>query len=1091
MLLTPRAYLARLLAGVLAVNIFVAGLAAFFLYKSRLQNETRVATQAQNLSQSLSQTMAGIIDKTALSLLYMKREREREIKSGRTDKLFIENLLREQKENIPELDGMRIANARGDVIYLDRPEPPGAVAKNIAQDEHFLYARNNPRAEIIISKPLIGRHSGKWQVNIDRRINNPDGSFAGIVFGSISLDYVSRLFASFDIGRKGVLTLRTSDMTVLVRYPDLPHKSSIGSRTVSRELAELVAAGRTSGTYLNPGSIDPVQRIFAFNKLAGYPLYITCGRAPSDYLAPWRSELRQTLFLLSIFMAGTCTATWLLYRNRKRIAAAESLARDNDYLRTLFEHDGTGHLVASSQREILQVNQYFCELFGYREAELIGKNAEILHIDHQHYRNWAPVFEKARNGRDRTSAEYPWRRKDGSLFWCIFTGVRLNLPNGDDAVVWSVIDITARKQIEAALKASESNLATIFQESPLALSVSDLESGRFTEVNRSLLRLVGAASDQEMVGKTSTGIGLISASDRERLARTVREQGRVDNFVAVLHRLDGEPFTAELFINSYSHDERRFLLTCIIDITERKQIERALRESEELFRSIMALSPDIISIITADGVLLYNSPAAFAIHGYRSEELLGKNTFDLIHPEDRAAVSEAFARLAADPSKNVVVQFRYRNRKGNYTWMEATGANQLDNPVIKGIVAISRNIQDRKEAEQEHLKLEKQFLHAQKLESLGILAGGIAHDFNNLLTAIMGNLDLAMLQLPAGLPLRQNLENSMKASRRAADLTRQMLAYAGKGVFQKSVVDLNEIVTSNTDLFRTVIPRNISFEVASHPALPKTMADPSQLQQIVMNLITNAAEAIGTRAGVIKLATGMALCDRAYIQQSVLAEKPEPGMFVFIEVEDNGIGMNEQIRQRLFDPFFTTKFTGRGLGMAAAQGIVKAHNGMIILESQEGKGTLFRILFPVVKTEEAEAEETAAQEKLPEEAERGRYQVLIVDDEDYVRSLGAEYARHFGFEPVEACNGVEAIEIYKQQGERIGVVVLDLTMPVMDGVATFVELKKLDSEVRVLLTSGYSEQAIEDRFPGEKPDGFLRKPFQAKEFGQKLRQALG
>ncbi|HJV33807.1 PAS domain S-box protein [Geomonas sp.] len=1090
LLLTPRAYLVRLLSAVLALNIFVLGLTAFFLHKSRVQDETRVAIQAQNLSQSLSQTMAGIIDKTDLSLLYLKREMERQLRRGGIDQQFITQLLLDERQSIPELDGIRIADAKGDIIFRDRPDPVGGPL-NIADREHFQFARENPQAGIIISKPLTGRHSHKWQVNIDRRINNPDGSFAGIVFGSISLEYISRLFASFDIGKMGVLTLRQDDMTVVVRYPDLPNKSSTGSKTVSRQLAEMVAAGRTSGTYRNPGSIDPVERIFAFNKIAGYPLYITCGRAPSDYLASWRNELKQTAVLVAIFACGTFAAAWLLYQNRRRIAAADALTNEYDYLRTLFEHNGSGHLVVSSSREILQVNQFFCELFGYAEAELVGKTAEMLHIDRQHFENFTPVLEKARDGRSRTSVEYPWRRKDGSVFWCIFTGVRLQLPNGDTGVVWSVIDITERKEIEAALKASESNLATIFQESPLALSVSDLETGQFTEVNLSLLRLMRASSDQEMVGKCSIELGIVAPEERARLVKQVREQKRIDHFVTMMSRLDGEPFIAELFTNSYMHGQRRYLLTCIMDITERKQIEAALTESEELFRSIMALSPDIISIISADGVLRYNSPAALAIHGYHPEELVGTNTFELIHPDDQHQVTTAFERLLADPTKPAVVQYRYLGKSGQYTWMEATGINQLDNPVIRGIVAISRDIEDRKKVEQEHLRLEKQLLHAQKLESLGILAGGIAHDFNNLLTAIMGNLDLALLRVPQGLPARDNLEQSMLASRRAAELTRQMLAYAGKGVFQKQAVDLNEIVVSNTDLFRTVIPRTISFNVAVQDDLPKTMADPSQLQQIVMNLITNAAEAIGTDPGVINLATGAVICERADIQQSVLAEKPDPGMFVFIEVEDNGMGMNEEIRQRLFDPFFTTKFTGRGLGMAAAQGIVRAHHGMIMLESTEGKGTKFRILFPVLPAEETAAEEAAtAQDGVPAMAETARNKILIVDDEEYVRSLGVEYARHFGYQPLEACNGVEAIEIYKEQGSQIAVVVLDLTMPVMDGVATFVELKKLDSEVRILLSSGYSEQTISDRFPGEKPCGFLQKPFQARDFEQKIRQAL-
>jgi len=528
----------------------------------------------------------------------------------------------------------------------------------------------------------------------------------------------------------------------------------------------------------------------------------------------------------------------------------------------------------------------------------------------------------------------------------------------------------------------------------------------------------------------------------------------------------------------------RRMMGTVREITRRKQAEERLRLSEERFRSIMALSPDIISIIGADGLLSYNSPAALKVHGYREEDLLGRSTFELIHPEDQAAVSDALARILSHSEEQVAVQYRYLNRDGSYAWMEATACNQLENPLIQGIVCISRDIRERKELEDQRLNLERQLLHAQKLESLGTMAGGIAHDFNNLLAVIVGNLDLALLKLAPGADAAAHLEQAIQASRNAADLTRQILAYSGKAVFTTQPLDLNELVVGNVALFRAVIPRQISLEVRSDSELPKIRADRGQLQQVLMNLISNAVEAIGSRPGKVWFRTGV-------VEVGDPGEPATQRRLVYLEVADDGCGMSEETQRRFCEPFYTTKFTGRGLGMAAAQGIVKAHQGSMQLESREGEGTRLRILFPVAEPV-AEAPELPARPAppVPAAAPAHRGTVLVVDDEPFVRALGLEYLSHVGFHPLEAANGREAVELFRRRADEICLVLLDLTMPELDGAAAFLELKRIRPEVPVILCSGFCEEAVVQLFEGERPEAFLQKPFQVRELERTIAEVL-
>jgi signal transduction histidine kinase/CheY-like chemotaxis protein len=398
-----------------------------------------------------------------------------------------------------------------------------------------------------------------------------------------------------------------------------------------------------------------------------------------------------------------------------------------------------------------------------------------------------------------------------------------------------------------------------------------------------------------------------------------------------------------------------------------------------------------------------------------------------------------------------------------------------------------RDISERKRAEVERLELERRLLQAQKLESLGVLAGGIAHDFNNLLMAVLGHLDLATQRVPPTAPVQGDLEQAIRATQRATDLTRQMLAYSGRGHFVVAPVDLNALVRENVGLLRAAIPHTVTFDLdlAGEPAVIE--ADPGQLQQVVMNLITNASEAIADRPGTVTLTTGVVDCDERCLSRSRLERKPAPGRFVFLEVADTGSGMSQGTLDRLFDPFFSTKFTGRGLGMPVVMGIVRGHGGAILVDSVVGRGSAIRVLFPA--RDEAREGDVASRPYLPAEPVTGEGSgvILVVEDDAAVRELCRQYLDEIGHECLVAASGEEALALFESAADRIVAVLLDLSMPGMDGVATFHQLTRRRPDLKVLMMSGFSESDAARRFPGAKPVAFLHKPFRLADLSAKVR----
>lgn len=395
------------------------------------------------------------------------------------------------------------------------------------------------------------------------------------------------------------------------------------------------------------------------------------------------------------------------------------------------------------------------------------------------------------------------------------------------------------------------------------------------------------------------------------------------------------------------------------------------------------------------------------------------------------------------------------------------------------------DITSRVEAERERGRLEAQIQAAQKLESLGVLAGGIAHDFNNILVGILGNADLAMMDLAPESPVRRRLAGIIEASERAADLTNQMLAYSGKGRFVVEHVDITSLVQEMTHLLEVSASKKAVIKYDLAPGqLPPVEADVTQIRQVMVNLVTNASEALGDGVGIITIRTRPMYCDRDYLRSTYIDEELPEGQYVVLEISDTGCGMDSETLEQIFDPFFTTKFTGRGLGLAAVLGIIRGHRGAVKVYSEPGHGTSFRILLPAAEAAIGQTPGVAGHSRVVAGT------VLLVDDEEIVRDLASDMLRRLGLEVIVAADGVEALELYVERGDALSLVVLDMTMPRMSGEEAFRRMKRLRGDIPILVTSGYNEQEAIERFAGQGLAGFIQKPYQFGAFGEAVRNAL-
>jgi PAS domain S-box-containing protein len=838
------------------------------------------------------------------------------------------------------------------------------------------------------------------------------------------------------------------------------------------------------------------------------------------YAAPGSQFSRLPLLMSFDFLAtaviGIALVSWLLQGERERLRTAWELARSREQAQECV------YRISEAARSVLDLPELYASIHGILREVLPARNFYIALVDRSSGLLGFPYFV---DERDPTPAPKPPGRglTEYVLRTCepllatpqVFESLRARGEVeliASDSVDWLGAPLLARgepigvaaiqtydpavrlgpeerdlfvyvseqiaaaieaRRAEDALRQSETRLRLAIEQAPAILWTSD-EELRFTSSLGAGLAGLGL-SPGEVVGRPLADF--LGSSSPALFHHSLALRGESVSFD---HEMGGRSYIVHVEPLRDGQGGIRGTVGIALDVTNQRRADQALRHSEARLRQVINLVPHFIFAKDGDGRYLLANRAVAEAYGTTVDRLIGRTDADFARSAEEV---EAFRRDDLEVMRTGdarLIDERMTDSRGGQRYLQTTKIpftfSGTRRPAVLGV---SIDVTERRAAE-EALR------RAAKEESLSVLAGGVAHDFNNLLAAILGHASLALKQLPPGGAARRHVEKAAAAVERASDLTRQMLAYSGRGHFVVRPTDFNALVRENLPLLEVALPKNVRLEAVLDPDLPPVEADVGQIQQVLMNLVINAAEAIGARGGRVAVVTSTREVSPHDVGLWRASGHPlAPGRYVSLEVQDDGPGMDPGTVDRIFEPFFTTKFTGRGLGLAAVLGVVRGHRGALSVDSGAGRGTVFRLLFaPGRRDAGAGAGATA----IPVRTEP--VTLLLVDDEEVVRDMVSEVLASEGVNVLCAADGARGVEIFRERKDEIDVVLLDLSMPGLSGEQTYARLHEIDPGVKVILSSGYDHHEATRRFGAGGLTGFIQKPYRPQQLVAEIDRCL-
>ena len=972
-------FIKRLVIGVVIANLFFISLAGFSLQQARLQYEERAEIATQNLANMLAESISESINKIDLTLLMVSDEVEKQFASGGINSQSLNALIHRQHARLPFMDGLRMVNAQGENAY--GIDIVAGMRSRVDDRPFFIRLRSDPNAGLFISAPVVGRVSKKWQIVLARRVNKPDGSFGGVIYGTITLEYFRKIFSSIDIGKRGIIVLRDEDLTLIARYPELEDfGASVGKKDAPPELQKALKLARESGSYQVVQSFDKIKRTSSYRKVSNPPLYIIVGLAYEDYLGAWWHELIWVSALSALFILGTLVSAVMLYRGwLRRTSAVQALALQEDALKETnsrlaeiidFLPDAT--FVIDNDKKVIAWNKAMEEMSGVSKEEMLGRGDYAYTIPF-----------------------YGYRRPQ-------------------------LLDL---------------------------LYVSDHEiKAKYQNVHKQGERLFAEAFAPALYGAKGAHIWMTVAPLYDSRGNRV---GAVEAIRDITDRINAETVNAKLLLR------QRAILDNLPMMAWLKNTESRLE--------------------------MINEPYAKAC-GLTVDECIGKTDLDLF-PEEMAKgyMADDHAVCVSGLKKRVEEAI---STPDGIKWHVTYKTPLFDeNGLIVGTTGIAMDVTELKRAEVEREKLEAQLLQAQKMEAVGQLAGGVAHDFNNILATMMSTGYLLEQQLKGIGYETHYVSEMMHAVDRAAALTKSLLAFSRRQHMNPQPIDLNTTIHQAEKILSRTIGEDIHLSLQLTEQNSSVNADSNQIVQILINLAANARDAM-PKGGNLTIGTSRTIIDESFILNNGYGIM---GDYILLAVADNGIGLEKGAEEKIFEPFYTTKDVGKGtgLGLSMVYGIVKQHNGFINVDSLQEKGTKFNIYLPALEAQAIHPETDQGFTPI-----RATETILVVEDDISLRNALKEMLQSFGHAIIEAQDGDEAVRKFGENKDKIQLVLMDVIMPHKSGADTYLELKAISPDLKIILMSGYAANYLSGKVDIKDDVSFIEKPVTTKKLFETIRGVL-
>jgi len=757
-----------------------------------------------------------------------------------------------------------------------------------------------------------------------------------------------------------------------------------------------------------------------------------------------------------------------------RTTTEEALQASEAKYRAIFERTSDAILITDVEMQTFRyANPAACHMLGYTETELCGLALKDIH-PRESLPHVLARFSARVAGAHPPAVDVPCVKKDGTIVYVDINATRLTV-DGRTTVVGFLRDVTERRQAQCTLRASESRYRRLFESAKDGILILDGTTGQILDVNPFLITLTGY-SRVDFLGRHLWDIG---PRENTQAARAAFAELIANEYVRYEHlpleARDGRLIDVEVVSNVYRVEGENVIQCNVRDVTARRRIERELRV---LDRAVRAVSQGILitDAVAVDHPIIYASPGFERLTGYSAADVIGKNC-RLLQGAGTDPASISTLQSAIREGRDCAVELLNYRKDGTAFW------NQLALSPVRDALGHVTNFVGVQTDVSERRLLESQFRQVQKMEAVGRLAGGVAHDFNNVLSVILSYGEMLLSDMQPGEPMRNDIEEIHKAGKRAADLTHQLLMFSRQQVLAPKVIDLNDVLTSMERMLQRILGADV--ELVSLPTRPlgRVRADPTCVEQVVMNLVVNARDAMPT-GGKLTMETANVVLDQAYATAHVGVR---PGPHVMLAVTDTGTGMDQATLARIFEPFFTTKEIGRGtgLGLSTVFGVVQQNGGSVWVDSEVGRGTTFKVYLPRV---EAAAEAIIA--TAPPTTLRGSETILLVEDDDQVRVVATDILRRSGYQVIEACNAQEALVHSEQTPMTIHLLLSDVVMPQMSGPELAKRLASARPEMRVLCMSGYTDDSIVRHGVLEAHIAYLQKPITPEALTTRVREVL-